>query len=807
MRVEQAVLSIKGIHKVSVNLLNRKLTVICEDSFDAAYIIKTLSKIGYKAYTFDGLNENKDVTYKERVRLIFASLLGFLMLILSMGPMLGLVLINNALLSGLLQAFIATIVLFLFKDLLINGIKALIKFKANMNSTVALGVFASYLFSIVNLFFINSEDLQIVLHDKYHLYFESSVMILVFVGIGKYFENKAKVKSTSVVKALLNMCPKSVFIKGNDNNFKKTQINYVKVNDIQAVYEGDVLAFDGIIIKGQAQFDESSLTGESLPISKKVGDRVVSASTLVSGYVEIKIDKIGNDTTLSKIISSVEDALLDKPKLAKIADTVSFYFVNAVLLVAFITFLVWYFVSSSFSLSLFYAVCVLVISCPCALGLATPIAVMVGSSKASLCGVLFKNARVIETLAKVNLICFDKTATLTCGKLNLLSFENLYGDSYENKALILSLEQKSKHAIAKSLVKSLSNDNLKVLNIENYTMLSGYGICATFNNQLYYFANKELLLKECKDKDSVLRIYESLESEETKGHLALVLFTKDKIYSKVILGDSLKDESKFCISYLLKHHYKISMLTGDSKGSADYIAKKLHIKEALSKLTIDDKRAYLKKQRELGFICAMVGDGINDTAALSSSNVGISLVNASEVAISASDVVLVKNNLNDLLKALLISKKVMLNIKQNLFWAFLYNILAIPVAAGALSFVNISLSPMLCALLMSLSSFFVVTNALTLRFINTKYFDAEFLKEQQEEQEENVMQKTIYIDGMSCNHCTALVKKTLENIAGVESCIVSLEDKKALITLNKDVSDDFLKSTITDLDFTVVAIK
>ncbi|MCL1603293.1 heavy metal translocating P-type ATPase [Succinatimonas hippei] len=806
-RVDKAVREVDGVNDCSVALLKNRLTVIYDENKVNDDVIKqAVQNAGYKALdsaakSFAAKADDAEVRAQKR-RLILSVVLTLVLMSVSMGPMIGMILISDAAVSALVQLALTLCVMFIQRDYFKNGFKALFHFSPNMDSLVAVGAGASFLFSLFSLLNLHIGDSYSVLHDSVPLYFESVATILTLVYVGKYFEQKAKLKTTDAVAKLMDLSPKTARVRRNG---KETVINAdnLKIGDVVILKAGESAPCDGKVISGNAFFDESALSGESRPVKKEAGSDIFTASILSQGYIELEAKAVGADTTFSKIIALIDDATNKKAPIARIADKVAAYFVPAVILVALLTFIVWIILGAQFSTALTFAVSVLVVSCPCALGLATPTAIMAGTGKAASYGVLFKSPDAIEVLHKADTVIFDKTGTLTYGKM-AVRFIKSQDKALESINLMMakSLEEKSDHPLAKAIVAKADELKLVSFPVTDYKLNEGLGVEGRIGDDMYYLGGTRYLSHL--DIKVLPEIKKQIDDFEKEGLTVLCLIKNKELQCLFAVGDDIKTEAFATIRKLKEENIKTVMLTGDSAGAAETVAKNLQIDEYRAGLLPQDKADFIKEYQSKGHTVAMVGDGINDALSLTVADVGIGVSGASDIALSSCDAVLMKDSLYDVIIAKIMSGKTIRNIKENLFWAFIYNVICIPMAAGVFySSFNLRLTPMLAALLMSMSSLCVVTNALRLTAVKVKRYEKQNL---QVNLEDNIMKKEILIDGMHCNHCTASVTKALSALPGASDVVVSLEDKKAVLNVGALVNDEMLKSVIEALGFKVTAI-
>ena len=861
-RVEHAVCALDGVASCQVNLLQNSMQIAFdEEKVNDSLIEAAVKAAGYgakraalpgSAASNTAAQDEEKALARQKRDLCLSFILTLALMSVSMLPMFGITLIADAQISAWTQAVLAALVMLLQRHYFIRGFKALFKLSPNMDSLVALGSAVSFLYSLYQSCFIPAGGSVHLLHQEFPLYFESAASILCLVGIGKYFEHKAKVKSSSAVSALIDLSPKLIRVRQPDGSEKLFSPDKVQKGAVVILRAGESLGVDGVVLSGDGFMDESSLTGESLGRHKGAGDKVLSGTILTQGYLEVEAEAVGADTTFAKIVQLMDDTVSQKVPIARLVDVIAFYFVPAVITLALITFAIWYLlVGWDAAHSINFALCVLVVSCPCALGLATPTAVMVGMGRAARMGILFRNLEVLEILNKADVFLFDKTGTLTTGNMQLLSaVESRPGIAAFADLLTLSLESKSAHPIAKALVEAVKrkNPHAAVLPVENFKELPGLGVSAEIAGQSYALGNIKLveqmlyspipLSKDCSIAASATLVSSSTASsdsaaadpaaaeqlskvralaakEEACGHVVLHLISGDSVLCSYILGDSIKPGAKELIAALHQRGAVCSMLTGDRKAAAAYVSKELGLDSFKAELLAADKLSAITALQEQGHKVVMLGDGVNDALCLAKADVGIGVHGASDVAVSACDLVFMNSELRTLEKALALSAATYRNIKQNLFWAFFYNVLTIPLAAGAFyTAFGWELNPMVAAFLMSLSSICVVSNALRLNFV--KLTDADdgvanaadaALGSVFAEKEEKIMAKVISIDGMHCAHCTASVLSALSALPGVKNVTVSLEEKCARGDFPESITDEMLKGVIAGLGFTVTEIK
>lgn len=813
-RVQKAAMKVQGVENADVNLMRNVLTVSCSEDLKDESVIKAVTAAGYgakvvdsataavKSLTQDGSQRDHDLT-----NLMLAVAATVIIMLLSMGHMTGIELVHNGFVNAALQGALTFFVMVLEKKYFINAIKGLTHFSANMDTLVSIGAASSFIYSVFVLLTIEFSDTCAVLMENKAVYFEGAAGILCFVSVGKYIEKKAKVKTADAICALYSLIPKSAVIKDENGVQKTVSISDVRKGQILIVKQGQRLGVDGVVVSGEGFIDESSLTGESLEVRKTQGDMVRSSGLLTDGYLEIEVTSTGKDSTLGRIISLVEKTAATKVPVARIADVVASYFVPFIITLAAVTFVYWFFIhNSSLELSLQFAISVLVVSCPCALGLATPVAVVAGTGRAAKEGIIFKNPEALEELSRVKVFAFDKTGTLTEGRMSVSSVEKVDAseDSEFIKSVVLSLEKKSSHPIARSVSESFKNAN--EYDIPDYVYIKGEGVKGTVGNSLYSFGN-DRMLKRLGLEDSAFGV----QLKKTVSHAGALVLTlvKDKsIIAYITVKDSLKSDARELTDALRAYGKETLMLTGDSDGPAGDVARTLKLDSYAAGLTPEQKADFIRNIQNTGKKVAMAGDGINDSISLSLSDVGIGLKGTADIAVSACDVILLHEKITDVFNAYLISFKTMLNIKENLFWALVYNVLTIPVAAGLFyeSF-GLKLNPMLCSALMGISSVCVVLNALRLSFMKVLKNKSEVkgLKTDMSFAGKNNM-TTVKINGMQCQHCVKSVQKALAPFSVNGEIKVSLEEKSAELSLKSGTEDSAVRNAVTDAGFEVVEI-
>ena len=825
--VERAVRGVEGVKEVAVSLLTNSMTVDFSSPATAEKICAAVSAAGYGAapQNIGGKKENKKSTLesgepkKILYRLIASAVLLLPLMYVSMGHLmwgwpLPEIFASDPLAIGLYQLLLTTAVAVINQRFFISGTKSLLHGAPNMDTLVSLGSAAAYIYSTAVLFemchaAVNG-DIQTAMHHLHGLYYESAAMILTLITVGKYLEAVSKGRTTDAIKSLMDLAPKTACVI-RDGKEKVIPAEEVVKGDVFVVRPGESIPADGRVISGESAVDESGLTGESIPVDKAQGSAVSAATLNQNGFLTCEATRVGEDTTLSQIIETVENAAATKAPIAKIADKVSGVFVPAVMAIALVAGAAWLISGRPFSFALARAISVLVISCPCALGLATPVAIMVGSGVGAKHGVLFKTASALEQTGKTQIVVLDKTGTLTKGKpqvTDILPASGYDGDSLLR--LAASLESKSEHPLAAAITRRAGESNVETDEAQGFTALPGHGVRAEINGKTAIGGNAALIKSKGMLDADMKALGERLADE---GKTPLYFAFDGRIAGIIAVADVVKEDSGQAISELKDMGIRTVMLTGDNRRTALSVAKQTGIDEVVSDVLPGYKAEVVEKLRKYGKV-AMVGDGINDAPALTQADIGIAIGAGADVALDAADVVLMKSSVDDVAAAIRLSRQTLRNIHENLFWAFFYNCIGIPIAAGALiPAFNIALNPMLGAAAMSLSSFCVVTNALRLNFFKPdrpfkgkSKQPAELPKLMPTEEnikntEEKAMKKTIYINGMMCSHCTAHVQKALGALDGVESVAVSLEDKKAVLTLNKNVDDAVITAAVREAGY------
>ena len=819
-RVEKAVSSVDGVSSCAVSLLTNSMGV--EGSASNDEIIKAVEKAGYGASLkgkeksekkSDFLSDKE--TPKIRRRLIASIVFLLPLMYVSMGHMmfgfpLPVFLEGNHIAMGLCQMILAAIVMVINQRFFISGFKGLIHRAPNMDTLVALGSGASFVYSVYSLFVMSSAqlkgDTQLVLSCMDNFYFESAAMILTLITVGKLLEAYSKGKTTNALKGLMGLSPKTATVIRNGEEFV-IGVDELAVGDVFIVKAGESIPIDGVVIEGEGSLDESVLTGESIPVDKAEGANVFGGTINLSGFIKCKATRVGENTTLSQIIKMVSDAAATKAPIAKLADKVSGIFVPVVMVIALVTLAIWLVIGKEFPYALSRGISVLVISCPCALGLATPVAVMVGSGVGAKGGILFKNAASLEEAGRINIVALDKTGTITKGEPKVCDIIPVQDITAENLLkLAYSLEIKSAHPLAKAINDYAAEKGISEYESKDFKTLSGSGISAVINGKQCFAGSAKFISSKAELSDENKA---QVSSHSENGKTPLLFSIEDKLIGIIAVADAVKPDSKKAIGELKNMGIRVVMLTGDNKNTARAIANEVGVDEVVSEVLPGDKEGVIRKLQEFGRV-AMVGDGINDAPALTRADIGIAINAGADIAIDAAEIVLMNNSLLDVPAAIRLSRKTLKNIYENLFWAFIYNIIGIPLAAGAfIALTGWTLSPMFGAAAMSLSSFCVVSNALRLNLFNIKNSKRDKKIKQTEIQltEEKAMTKTVKIEGMMCMHCEAAVKKALEALSQVDEAAVSHEAGEAILTLNDDISNETIKETVEALEYKVLGVE
>ena len=829
-RVEKAVSKVPGVTSCSVSLLTNSMGV--EGTASEQEIIKAVADAGYGASkkgegaaktqsssASAGEDMLKDRTTPALKKRLIASL-GFLIVLMyfSMGHMMwgwpvpGFMK-DNHVMMGLLQMLLTITVMVINQKFFISGFKGLIHLAPNMDTLVALGSGASFVYSTYALFAMTDAqmhgDMDAVMSYMHDFYFESAAMILALITVGKMLEARSKGKTTDALKGLMKLAPKTaVVIRGE----KKVQVSIEQVQkgDCFVVKPGENIPVDGEVIEGNSAVNESALTGESIPVDKAVGDKVSAATVNQSGYLKCRATRVGEDTTLSQIIQMVSDAAATKAPIAKIADRVSGVFVPMVITIAVLTIIVWLIAGQSIGFALSRGIAVLVISCPCALGLATPVAIMVGNGMGARNGIMFKTAVSLEETGKMQIVALDKTGTITSGEPKVTDIIPAAGVTEDTLLkCAYALENKSEHPLARAILENAKEENAGIEEVTGFQALPGNGLTARLDGHTLYGGNHTFISSKVSVDGDMQKKAEKLAEA---GKTPLFFGNEDRLLGVIAVADVIKEDSPQAIKELQNMGIHVVMLTGDNERTAKAIGEQAGVDEVIAGVLPEGKEQVICKLKEKGKV-VMVGDGINDAPALTRADMGIAIGAGTDVAIDAADVVLMKSRLSDVPAAIRMSRATLRNIHENLFWAFFYNIIGIPLAAGVwYPLFGWKLNPMFGAAAMSLSSFCVVSNALRLNLF--KMYDAskdKKLKAKKEKKrskkEDKTMKKIMHIEGMMCGHCEAAVKKALEALPQVDEAVVSHEAGTAELTLNAEIADDVLKKTVEDKDYTVTSVE
>ena len=836
-RVEKAVSKVPGVTSCSVSLLTNSMGV--EGTADEAAVIAAVEAAGYGASVKGargagagagagsgraadgsaaaGADDDflKDTeTPKIRRRLIASLCFLVPLMYLSMGHMmwnwpLPEALAENHVAIGIAQLLLTGIVMVINQKFFISGFKGLIHGAPNMDTLVALGSAASFGYSLYALFAMTAAqmngDMAGVMSYMHEFYFESAAMILTLITVGKMLEAHSKGKTTDALKGLMKLAPKTAVIV-RDGEEVEVSIDQVRKGDIFVVRPGENIPVDGIVLEGSSAVNESALTGESIPVDKKPGDAVSAATLNHSGFIRCEATRVGEDTTLSQIIQMVSDAAATKAPIAKIADRVSGVFVPAVIAIAVVTLIVWLVAGQTIGFALARAISVLVISCPCALGLATPVAIMVGNGMGARNGIMFKTAVSLEETGKMQIVALDKTGTITSGEPKTTDILPAEGTSEEELlTLAYALEKKSEHPLANAILETGRERGVQSdLEVTDFQAVPGGGLTGELDGSRLTGGNLKYISQTAEVTDAVRRQAEEL-AEEGKTPL---FFAKDgKLLGIIAVADVIKEDSPQAVRELQNMGIHVVMLTGDNERTARAIGKQAGVDEVIAGVLPEGKESVIRALKEKGKV-AMVGDGINDAPALTRADMGIAIGAGTDIAIDAADVVLMKSRLSDVPAAIRLSRATLRNIHENLFWAFFYNVIGIPLAAGVwIPIFGWQLNPMFGAAAMSLSSFCVVTNALRLNWFKVHDASKDKKIKQNVKKEKTTMEKTITIEGMMCGHCEAAVKKALEELPQVSGAVVSHEKGTAVVTLNAEVADDVLKKAVEDKDYKVTGIQ
>ena len=818
--VEKAVAKVPGVTDVSVSLLTNSMTV--EGTAASRDIIDAVVHAGYgadlkgaekdtqKSSDADALKDHETPHLKRRLTASVCFLVP--MMYLSMGHMmwdwpLPDILAQNHVAMGLVQLLFTIAIMVINQKFFVSGFTSFVHRAPNMDTLVALGAGAAFAYSTYALFAMTGAqmrgDMQAVMNYMHEFYFESAAMILTLITVGKLLEAYSKGKTTNALKGLMKLAPKTATVV-RDGAEVSIPVEQVKAGDTFTVRPGESIPVDGVVLEGMSAVDEAALTGESIPVDKTAGDSVSAATLNQSGFLRCEATRVGEDTTLSQIIQMVSDAAATKAPIAKVADKVSGVFVPAVITIAVLTILIWLLVGQDFGFALARGISVLVISCPCALGLATPVAIMVGNGMGAKNGVLFKTAVSLEEAGKVEVVALDKTGTITNGQPRVTDILTADGVS-ENELLRMAyaLEQKSEHPLARAVIAYAEELDLREKAAADFQAVPGNGLTGFWQERPLAAGNENFIQKFA---SIPAQMKTRAEQFAESGKTPLFFAADGKLSGIIAVADVMKSDSPQAIAQLRNMGIKVVMLTGDNERTANAIGRQAGVDEVIAGVLPDGKENVIRQLGQARKV-AMVGDGINDAPALTRADIGIAIGAGTDVAIDAADVVLVKSNLLDVPAAIRLSRFVLRNIHENLFWAFLYNVIGIPLAAGVwYHLLGWKLNPMFGAAAMSLSSFCVVTNALRLNFVKVHSTGKDKRRKRKKKEVETVMEKTMTINGMMCGHCEARVKKSLEALPEVSQASVSYEKGTAAVTLNAPVSDDVLKKAVEDQDYEVVSI-
>ena len=819
-RIEKAVESLEGVQECTVNLLTNSMIV--EGRATREEITAAVKKAGYGVVEKpEGKKKTtgEDTTDKEvkklRKRLVVSLVFLLVLMYFSMGHMMwnwpvpGFM-EGNHVMMGLLQMLLTIVIMVINQKFFINGYQSLFRGAPNMDTLVALGASAAFGYSLYSLFAMTTavmnQDHQAVMRYMNEFYFESAAMILTLITLGKMLEARSKGKTTDALKSLMKLAPQmAVLIR--DGEEVTVPVETVQIGDVFAVRPGENIPVDGVVLEGSSAVNEAALTGESIPVDKEEGDQVSAATTNQSGYLKCRAKRVGEDTTLSQVIQMVSDAAATKAPIAKVADRVSGIFVPTVIGIAVMTFFAWVLTGHSFGFSLARAISVLVISCPCALGLATPVAIMVGNGVGARRGVLFKNAVSLEQAGKIQIMVLDKTGTITMGQPQVTDIYTAEGVEKEQLLhLAASLEAGSEHPLARAVMKKAKDKKINTDAVTDFRVLPGNGVQAVWKEQTLLGGSLSFIRKQMKVAPELAEVSDHMAEQ---GKTPLLFAKNNQVIGILGVEDTVKEDSKEAIEALKEIGITTVMLTGDNEKTARSIAEKVGVDHRVAGVLPDGKEQVIRQLKKQGTV-AMVGDGINDAPALVQADIGIAIGAGTDVAVDAADIVLMKSNLMSAVEAVRLSQSTLKNIHENLFWAFFYNVLGIPLAAGVFyPLFGILLNPMFGAAAMSLSSFCVVSNALRLNWSDPSKRKRKKYKKEVEvriQQEGDRMNKIIEVKGMMCGHCEATVKKALEELPQVEEAKVSHTDGRAIVTLSEETGDDILKKVIEDHGYQVTKI-
>lgn len=832
-KVEKTVSKLVGMDKASVNLLTNSMQVeYDEKKLSSKDIIKSVVDAGYGALLAGDTKEkakeksikktNDDAISSMKFRLKVSVIFLLILMYFSMGSMIGLPLPiglsgeGNPVGFALTQLLLVLPVMYVNRKYYISGFKSLSHLSPNMDTLIAVGSIAAFIYGVIAIYImgyaLNNNDINIVTEYRKNLYFESVSMILTLITLGKFFETGSKARTTDAISKLIDLSPKraNVIRDGVEENILTED---VRVGDIVVIRPGESIPVDGIIIEGSTSVDESAITGESIPVQKDKGDKLIGATINKNGSVKIKASDVGEDTAISRIIALVEEASSSKAPIAKMADKVAGVFVPVVMGIALVTFIVWLVLGYDFSFALNRAIAVLVISCPCSLGLATPVAIMVGTGKGAENGILIKSADALETTHSIDTVVLDKTGTVTKGKPVVTDIIGFDIDENEFLKLAASVESASEHPLAEAIVEKAKEKNLAISLPKDFRAQSGRGIRADIDGKKIVAGNEQAIKETVGNDTGFDTVFDKGNELASQGKTPMYFMADNKLIGIIAVADTIKDDSKEAIEALKARDIDVVLLTGDHKNTATAIAKQAGINKVIAEVLPTDKEEHVRKLMEAGHKVAMVGDGINDSPALARADVGIAIGAGTDVAIESADIVLMHSSLNDVATAIDLSKAVIRNIKQNLFWAFFYNSVGIPLAAGVFYLsLGWKLSPMFGAAAMGMSSVCVVSNALRLRGFkrvnikNNKSGNDEIvlIENNEKKKEEKIMTTVINVNGMMCEHCKATVEKVTKAVEGVSNSTVNLDAKNVTIEYADGTDLDKVKKAITDAGYEVV---
>ena len=830
-KVERVVGKLDGVENVSVNLLTNSMQVeYKEDKLSSNDIIKNIADAGYGASLATATKQKKEeksikktnddaitsMKFRLKVSIVFLAILMYF----SMGSMIGLPLPKflsgegNPVGFALTQLLLVLPVMYVNRKYYISGFKSLFHLSPNMDTLIAVGTVAAFTYGVIAIYVmgyaLNNADMHTVTEYRMNLYFESVSMILTLITLGKFFETGSKARTTDAISKLIDLSPKraNVLRDGVEENILTED---VVVGDIVIVRPGESIPVDGMIIEGSTSVDESAITGESIPVQKEKGDKLIAATINKNGSVRIKATEVGEDTAISRIIALVEEASSSKAPIAKMADKVAGVFVPVVMGISLITFIVWLALGYDFSFALNCAIAVLVISCPCSLGLATPVAIMVGTGKGAENGILIKSADALETTHSIDTVVLDKTGTVTEGKpvvTDILAFDI---DENEFLKLAAGVESASEHPLAEAIVEKAKEKNLEIVSPTEFQAISGRGIVASVSGSKIIAGNEQAIKEQYGNSEDFTEVFKKGNELATQGKTPMYFGKDNKLLGIIAVADTIKKDSKEAIQALKNRNIDVVLLTGDHKNTAMAIAKEAGIKKVIAEVLPTDKEEHIRELIKAGHKVAMVGDGINDSPALARADVGIAIGAGTDIAIESADIVLMHSSLKDVATAIDLSKAVIRNIKQNLFWAFFYNSIGIPLAAGVFYLsLGWKLSPMFGAAAMGMSSVCVVSNALRLRAFKPKKVNKNNIENDEIElienkrKEDKNMTTVINVNGMMCEHCKATVEKVTRGVEGVSNSLVNLDAKNVTIEHSADTDLEKVKKAITDAGYEVV---